>query len=161
MKIIITAFILVTFFLCSPDSASAVKPAPLPIVTLLNSAGEQISTEGVGKEHGIVIVLIRKGNPGGVRMLDFLAGLEPQFSADRLLIVVAGADERVLKAISGKYPKFVASWYRDPEGALAKKLGLFVTPSVLGVSYATVSWNLFGMSDEELLEKTMRGWLNR
>lgn len=161
MKIIITAFVLVTFFLLSPYPADAEKPVPLPIVTLLNSAGEQVTTEGFGKEQGNVIILVRKGNPGGIKMLDFLAGLEPQFPADRLLVVVSGGDERVFKAISGKYPRLVVSWYYDPDGSLAKKLELVVTPAVLGVHNATVAWKLLGLADQELLEMTMRGWLKR
>ena len=130
-------------------------------VTLLSAGGTAFTADQIGKDRMVLLILISKGNPGGIKMLDFLAGLEPQFPADRLLVVVGGADERVFKAISGKHPKLAANWYRDPEGALAKKLKLSVTPAVMGVRDATVAWNLFGLADEELLEKTMRGWLNR
>ena len=148
--------------LTAPPSWAASPAAPnLSEVSLVSAGGAPFLADQIGRQQGVLLVLISKGNPGGIKILDFLATLEPQFPVDRLLVVVAGADERVFKAISGKYPKLAASWYRDPEGALAKKLKLGVTPAVLGVRNATVAWNLFGIADEELLEKTMRGWLNR
>jgi hypothetical protein len=155
------AIVLLLLMAASPCRGTTPALPVLPAVTLLAAGGDPLDAVQIGKEKGVLLVLISKGNPGGMKMLDFLANLEPQFPMDRLLIVVAGADEKVFKAVSGRYPQLVASWYRDPEGALAKKLKLAVTPVVLGVRDAKVFWNLFGVSDAELLEKTMRGWLNR
>jgi len=130
-------------------------------VTLTTPTGEPFVADQIGNELHVLVVLISTGNPGGIKLLDFLTSLKPQFPAERLLIVVSGADERVFKVISEKYPRLMAGWYRDPENALAKKLQLSVTPAILGVHNANVAWNQFGASDPKLLEKTMRGWLNR
>lgn len=130
-------------------------------VTLTTPGGEPFVADLIGKDLRVLVVLISAGNPGGIKLLDFLASLKPQFPAERLLMVISGADERVFKVIADKYPQLTASWYRDPENALAKKLQLSVTPAILGVHNANVAWNQFGISDKKLLEKTMRGWLNR
>ena len=39
--------------------------------------------------------------------------------------------------------------------------GIMHDESTFGMRDGKVAWNLFGVSDAELLEKTMRGWLNR
>ena len=161
MKRLIMIVLLLNLLVTAYSWGAAPAPPDLPAVSLLTAGGEPFAAEQIGREKGVLLVLISKGSPGGVKMLDFLARLEPQFPAGRLLIVVAGADERVFKSISGKYPQLAATWYRDPQGALARQLKLSVTPAVLGVRDAKVAWNLFGIADEELLEKTMRGWLNR
>ncbi|MFZ4858366.1 MAG: hypothetical protein ACOYL3_18410 [Desulfuromonadaceae bacterium] len=161
MKPTLMIVFLLVLLTAPPSWANNPAVPDLSTVTLLSAGGTALTADQIGKDRTVLLILINKGNPGGIRMLDFLAGLEPQFLADRLLVVVGGADERVFNAISGQYPKLAASWYRDPEGALANKLKLSVTPAVLGVRNTTVAWNLLGIADEELLEKTIRGWLNR
>jgi hypothetical protein len=158
-----TFMIVFLLILLTAPPTWAINPAvpDLSTVTLLSAGGTAFTADQIGKDRTVLLVLINNGNPGGIKMLDFLERLEPQFPTDRLLVVVGGADERVFKAISGQHSKLAANWYRDPEGALAKKLKLVVTPAVLGVRDGTVFWNLFGIADEELLEKTMHGWLNR
>jgi len=161
MKRLIMIVLLLNLLVTAHSWGAAPPPPDLPAVALLTAGGEPFAAEQIGKEKGVLLVLISKGSPGGIKMLDFLARLEPQFPAGRLLIVLSGADERVFKSVSEKHPQLSATWYRDPQGALAKKLKLAVTPVVLGVRDAKVAWNLFGVADGELLEKTMRGWLNR
>jgi len=154
--------LLLLALMAAPSSwGAAPAPSELTGVILIPVSGEPLAAETLGKQNPQLLVLISAGNPGGIRMLDFLARLEPQFPADRLLIVVGGGTEQVFTAISGSYPKIHASWYRDPQGELAKKLKLAVTPAVLGVRNGKMAWNMFGVADTELLEKTMRGWLNR
>lgn len=161
MKRILLITLLLALQAAPPLWAITTAAPDLSAVTLLSAGGAAFTADQIGKDRTVLLVLIRTGNPGGIRMLDFLAGLEPQVPAERLLVVVGGADERVFKVISGKYPQLAATWYRDAEGGLARRLNLTVTPAVLGVRSAMVAWNLFGLADEELLEKTMRGWLNR
>ena len=154
--------VLLLTLLAAPPCRGAAPAAPeLAGVTLLSASGELFAAEQAGKEGPVLLVLIDKGMPGGSAMLDYLSGLDPQFPAGRLLVVVAGSDARVLAMISGKYPGLDAGWYRDPEGALARQLKLTVTPAVLGVRSGKVLWSQYGISDPELLEKSMRGWLNR
>ena len=161
MKRLIMIVMLLTLLVTTHSWGTAPAPPDLTKVTLISANGERLAADQIGRQKAVLLVLIKKGQPGGLKMLEFLASLKPQLPADRLLIVVAGADEMVFKSISGKYPGLVASWYRDPEGTLAKSLNLAVTPVVLGMRDGKVAWNLFGVSDAELLEKTMRGWLNR
>lgn len=161
MKIFITALILLTSTFIPIVSAAYQKPAALPVVTLFNTAGEQVSTEGIGKDKGLILLLVRKGNPGGDKLLSLLEKAGKPFPADRLLVVVGGGDEKMLKAISERHSKLVATWYRDDEDLLAIGLKLKGSPVLLGIGDGMVAWNIAGTNDLELLEKTMRGWLNR
>jgi hypothetical protein len=153
--------VLLVILMAVPCRGAGARPADFSGVTLTTPAGEPFPADQIGTEMRVLVLLVSKGNPGGIRLLDFLASRKEPFPADRLLIIVSDADERVFKAISAKYSSLSASWYRDPENALTKKLQLSVTPAILGVYNADVSWNQFGLANPELLEKTMRGWLNR
>jgi hypothetical protein len=157
-SIVIVLMLLMLAVPCRGESIVIVQ-SDFTGVTLTTPAGEPFVADQIGKEQRVLVVLISKGNPGGIKLLDFLASRKPGFPAERLLIVVSDADERVFSAISAKYPQLGATWYRDQKNTLAKKLQLGVTPAILGVFGANVAWNLFGISDAKLLDKTMRGWL--
>lgn len=151
--------VLMLMIMALPCSGETIVQSDFSGVTLTTQSGEPFVADQIGKEQRVLVVLISKGNPGGIKLLDFLSSRKPGFPADRLIIVVSDADERVLTTISGKYPQVGATWYRDQKNTLAKKLQLGVTPAILGVFGANVAWNQFGISDGKLLENTMRGWL--
>lgn len=153
------AVILILLALAAPVSwGTAATPPAATELKLLALTGDSLDAEQIGTGAGVILVIIRQGNAGGIKMLDFLGTLAPQLPAEKLLVVVSGADDRVLKAIAGNYPKLTASWYRDPENALAKKLDLTSSPAILGMLNGQVVWSKFGVTDQKLLEKTMRGW---
>jgi hypothetical protein len=70
-----------------------------------------------------------------------------------------GGDQKTLGVLAEQYPELGARWLRDPDGALARKLGGVGTPALLGVRQARVAWHRVGLGDRELLETTLRGWL--
>jgi hypothetical protein len=144
-----------------PGRGIAAAQPDLSDVTLLTTGGAPFATDQIGRDREVLLVLISKGNPGGIQLLDYLEGLKPQIPAGQLMIVFSGADEMVVQSVSAGHSKLEATWYRDPQGTLAKKLKLATTPVVMGVRNARVAWNMFGVSNPELLEKSMRGWLNR
>lgn len=156
-----TVTALVIFLFCLYLSPVAAAPVPLPVITLVSSAGVELSTESIGKDKGVVLLLIRKGNPSGKMLLSLLETSDTPLPADRLLVVVGGADEKVLKVIAEDHRKLAATWYRDPDDALAKGLNSKVTPMLAGVGDGMVAWTIPGTSDLEFLEKTVSGWLNR
>jgi hypothetical protein len=63
--------------------------------------------------------------------------------------------------LAAQYPELGARWLRDADGALAKKLAGVGTPALLGARQARVAWHRVGLGDRELLEATLRGWLER
>ena len=136
-------------------------PAALPTVALTTTDGSTLTADRIGTDAGVLLVLVRKGNPGGIRLLDFLASLDPPLPAGRVQVVVTGADARLLATIAGKYPGLPAQWYRDQSSALPRELRLAVTPAIMGVRADRLAWMQSGLPDTDLLEKTVRGWLNR
>jgi len=151
--------LLFSLFLVVPVRDGSAAAPQLPQVSLLAPGGATISADQIGKDKGVLMVLAKKGNPGGIKLLDFLAALKPQFPAGRLLVVVSAADDKVLQAIAGRYPTLVADWYRDPDGGVAKGLKLTTTPAILGVRMGAVAWVKAGLTDEEEMEKLLNGWV--
>jgi hypothetical protein len=140
---------------------AAPEPSVLPTGFIFSTSGESLPTETIGKGRGVLLVLISKGNPGGEQLLTSLETLQEPLPADRLLVIVGGADDKLLGVMAKRHAKLAATWYRDTDRLLAKSLKLIATPATMGVNDAKVSWMIFGVDDPEQLEKTMRGWLSR
>ena len=158
MKLLITGLFIILINITR--TASAISPTPLPAVALTAANGETIMADQIGKEQNVLLVLVRRGSPGGEKLLAFLNGLKQPLPAARLVIIAGGADDRHLKTLSERYRNLShASWCRDTDELLAKGMNLQATPVVLGVRRSSADWSVVGMLDEAKMEGIFRGWV--
>ena len=155
--------LVIAFFLSMASTLHATPPdSPhLPAGTIYNRTGEPVAVEAIGKETGVVLLLLKNVSSGGEKLLAFVESLETPLPADRLLVVAGGVDEILLNTMATRHANLAASWYRDTDDLLAKGLELQTNPVIMGIRDGRIIWITFGMADQKLLEKTMRGWLNR
>lgn len=161
MKRAIAAFILIISLVVSAGSVLATPPANLPDVRLAGLNGESLNPSEFGKGRGVVVLFVRKGTPGGDILLDLMEGLERPLPAGRLIVVLSRGDENLLKLYAKRYHRLAASWCLDSGEKIAKEMKVQSTPLTMGVVNARVAWTLAGVPDAEMLEKSVRGWLNR
>ncbi|MFZ4856963.1 MAG: hypothetical protein ACOYL3_11250 [Desulfuromonadaceae bacterium] len=160
-KVLLIFVVLVTCMVATLIHAAPSEMPVLPAGVLYGLAGEPLLPEALGREKGVILLLLKNGGSSGDKLLTFVEGLKPPLPADRLLIAVGNADETLLKAIAHRHANLAASWYRDTDDLLAKGLTLKANPAIMGVRDGRAVWTSFGLADRKLLEKTMRGWLNR
>ena len=162
MKNIFLSLTIILFFgSASPLHATPPDSPLLPAGTIHSRSGEPVAVEAIGKEKGVVLLLLKNVSSGGEKLLAFMESLETPLPADRLLVVAGGVDEILLNTMATRHANLAASWYRDTDDLLAKGLELQTNPVIMGIRDGRIIWITFGMADQKLLEKTMRGWLNR
>lgn len=135
-------------------------PPPLPAGVLYSLSGETSATEGFGTDSAVVLVLLNNVSTGGEQLLTFIESMKSPLPAGRLLVVVGNADENLLKQMAARHGNLTADWYRDTDDLLAKGLALKASPAIMGVRDGRVFWTTFGITNRDLLEKTMSGWVN-
>jgi len=162
MKNVFMPFVIL-FFVSIASTLHATPPdSPhLPAGTIYNRTGEPVAAEEIGKEKGVVLLLLKNVSSGGEKLLAFVESLETPLPADRLLVVAGGVSETLLNTMATRHANLAASWYRDTDDLLAKGLDLKANPVIMGVRDGRVIWTTFGMPNPKLLEKTIHGWLNR
>jgi hypothetical protein len=162
MKNVILSLTFLVIVMCTSQlHAASSEPPALPAGNIFTLAGEPLATDGIGKDAGVLLVLLKNGNSGGEQLLTFIEGLKTPPPAGSLLVVAGGADEGLLKMMAARHAKLQDVWYRDTDDLLSKGLALKASPVVMGVRDGRVFWTKFGMANRDLLEKTMQGWLNR
>ena len=159
MKRLVLPLLLFLLPVAAPAAAVPAMPT-LPAVTLTSLAGTTVSLDDLGTAANVVLVLVRKGESAGERLLAFLEGLDG-LPPERLAIVVGGADGAIVSAIAGRHSGVAASWYPDPDGEVAKELQLRATPVTIGARNGIVVWKVIGLHDEETMRKTLLGWGTR
>jgi hypothetical protein len=142
-------------------SAAGAPPVPvLPVIMLTSTTGTELVLDQLGSERKVLLVLVTKGNPAGERLLGFLEDTD-DLPADRVAIVVSGADGANTSAIAKRFPALTAPWYADPEEKVAKGLKLQATPVTMGIRNAAVAWKVLGLHDQEKMAKTLWGWIKQ
>jgi hypothetical protein len=135
----------------------------LPPFTAVSASGAAVPSNTLNNAEHWLLVYVAPQTVVGERML---RSLDDWAAADgaRVVVIAAGAagdiDAKVRPLLTKLLP--AAGVYADPDGSVARALGLKSIPALVGVSGGAVDWIVQGvLNDPRMVEPVVRSWLGR
>lgn len=137
----------------------AIERKPLPRFSVVALDGAETASDALISDEKWLLIYIQ---PGCTPCDGLLRSIESadQNIANRLTIVVGGADASAAARLAAAYPKLAASrWYGDPKRAMGKVLPLAGAPVVFGLRGKMLEWSRAGLTPSVTSVKSaMMSW---
>lgn len=138
---------------------TAIERKPLPPFSVVARDGTETSSDELTTEGKWLLVYVQPGcTPcdGVLRSID----TADAHIAERLTVVVGGANAADAARLAAGYPKLAASrWFADPERSMGKALPVAGMPVVFGLRGRMLEWSRAGLTPSiASVKSAMTSW---
>ncbi len=141
--------------------AHATERRVLPAFDLIGMGGESLSSQTLERSGRWLLLYVQPDCAPCRDALERLSGKGKPLSADRIAVVVGGAEPAAAQRLAMAFPSLAgATWYADPTYRVRAVLKLPGAPVALGIRDLTLEWTMVGvLRDRVHMSSILRSWI--